>query len=113
MRSEHNPPAGQCRSGDAGSISRFDSGAYSVCPVWRTNARRIVTVYYHVLISVRRRGWERGTRPKIQRVASLPRCLPLTTTAEGAPSLRLRSGQALAHVARAGEDGADAISVPF
>jgi len=34
-----------------GSTSRFDSDPHSVCPAWCTNARRIVTVYYHVLIS--------------------------------------------------------------
>jgi hypothetical protein len=34
-----------------GSISRFDSGLYSVCPVLGTNAQRTVTVYYRVLIS--------------------------------------------------------------
>ena len=46
-----------------GSTRRFDSVPYSVCPARRTNARGIVTVYYHVLVSVRRRGWVRGTRP--------------------------------------------------
>jgi hypothetical protein len=35
-----------------GSIKRFDSDPHSVGPVLRTNARRIVTVYYHVLISL-------------------------------------------------------------
>ncbi len=40
-------PIGLCE----GSIGRFDSGTHSVCPVLSTNARRIVTVYYRVLIS--------------------------------------------------------------
>ena len=52
-------PIWQCE----GSTRRFDSVPYSVCLARRTNARRNVTVYYHVLISERRRGWERGTRP--------------------------------------------------
>jgi len=50
-----------------GSTRRFDSVLYSVCPARRTNARGIVTAYYHVLISVRRRGWARGTRPSYRR----------------------------------------------
>ena len=43
--------------------SRFDSDPYSVCPASGTTARRIVTVYYRVLVSEWRRGWVRGTRP--------------------------------------------------
>jgi len=38
--------------------------------------------------------------------------LPVATTTEGGPSLRLRSGQALAHFARAGNDAADTRPLP-
>jgi hypothetical protein len=41
-------PIWQCE----GSIRRFDSDPHSVCPVLRTNARRSVTVYNRVLISL-------------------------------------------------------------
>lgn len=40
-------PIWQCE----GSTSRFDSDPHNVCPVLGTDARRIVTVYYRVLIS--------------------------------------------------------------